>query len=114
MWNGLVNISLVSLSVMGSNKELSLLQFFSQSILMKCLSAISMVCSWAILEMLLLMIFFFGSRSGLQAMVNICQDFASSNNLKFCTHEDPDKYKTKCLVFSKKATPIGQPGQASG
>ena len=103
MWNGLVNISLVSLSVMGSNKELSLLQFFSQSILMKCLSAISMVCSWAILEMLLLMIFFFGSRSVLQAMVNICQDFVSSNNLKFSIHEDPDKYKTKCLVFSKKA-----------
>ena len=44
-----------------------------------------------------------GSRSGLQAMVNICQEFASSKNLKFSTHEDPEKSKTKCLVFSKKA-----------
>ena len=43
------------------------------------------------------------SRSGLQTMVNICQNFASSKNLKFSTHENPDKSKTKCLIFSKKA-----------
>ena len=43
------------------------------------------------------------SRSGLQAMVNLCQDFASSRNLKFSTHVNPAKSKTKCLVFSKKA-----------
>ena len=43
-----------------------------------------------------------GSRSGLQAMVNICQDFASSKNLQFSTNKDPEKSKTKCLVFSKK------------
>ena len=42
------------------------------------------------------------SRTGLQAMVNLCQEFASSRNLKFSTHEDPAKSKTKCLVFSKK------------
>ena len=36
-------------------------------------------------------------------MVNICQNFASSKNLKFSTHENPDKSKTKCLIFSKKA-----------
>ena len=41
------------------------------------------------------------SRSGLQAMVNICQEFASSRNLKFSTNIDPDKSKTKCLIFSK-------------
>ena len=43
------------------------------------------------------------SRSGLQAMVNICHDFAASKNLKFSTNVDPNKSKTKCLVFSKKA-----------
>ena len=43
------------------------------------------------------------SRSGLQAMVNLCQDFATRKNLKFSTNEDPEKSKTKCLVFSKKA-----------
>ena len=42
------------------------------------------------------------SRSGLQAMVNSCQDFASSRNLKFSTNVNPDKSKTKCLIFSKK------------
>ena len=42
------------------------------------------------------------SRSGLQAMVNICQDFTSSRNLKFSTHSNPDKSKTKCIVFSKQ------------
>ena len=43
------------------------------------------------------------SRSGLQVMVNLCQDFASSRNLKFSTDVNPEKSKTKCLVFSKKA-----------
>ena len=42
------------------------------------------------------------SRSGLQEMVNICQKFASSRNLKFGTNPDPSKSKTKCLMFSKK------------
>ena len=41
------------------------------------------------------------SRSGLQAMVNICQEFATSKNLKFSTNVNPDKSKTKCLIFSK-------------
>ena len=43
------------------------------------------------------------SRSGLQAMVNQCQVFASQKNLKFSTNFNPDKSKTKCLIFSKKA-----------
>ena len=47
------------------------------------------------------------SRTGLQAMVNICQDFASSKNLQFSTNENPKKSKTKCLVFSKKAIERG-------
>ena len=43
------------------------------------------------------------SRSGLQSMVKICQDFAQSRNLKFSTNLDPKKSKTKCLIFSKQA-----------
>ena len=43
------------------------------------------------------------SRSGLQSMVKICQDFAQSRNLKFSTNPDPKKSKTKCLIFSKQA-----------
>ena len=41
------------------------------------------------------------SRSGLQTMVNLCQDFTASRNLKFGTNSNPDKSKTKCIVFSK-------------
>ena len=43
------------------------------------------------------------SRSGLQSLVNICQKFASKKNLKFGTNPNPEKSKTKCIVFSKKA-----------
>ena len=42
------------------------------------------------------------SRSGLQAMVNICHDFASSRNLQFSTNLNLYKSKTKCLIFSKQ------------
>jgi hypothetical protein len=42
------------------------------------------------------------SCSGLQTMVDICQEFLASKNLKFGTNPDPDKSKTKCIVFSKK------------
>ena len=41
------------------------------------------------------------SRSGLQAMVRICEEFARLRKLKFSTHEDPVKSKTKCLMFRK-------------
>ena len=41
------------------------------------------------------------SRSGLQSMVKIAEDFAKSRSLKFSTNADPKKSKTKCLVFSK-------------
>ena len=43
------------------------------------------------------------SRSGLQAMVNICHEFVGSKSLQFSTNENPVKSKTKCLIFSKKA-----------
>ena len=42
------------------------------------------------------------SRSGLQIMVDICQRFVSSLNLKFGTNVDPSKSKTKCMFFSMK------------
>ena len=41
------------------------------------------------------------SRSGLQSMVMICEEFAKSKSLKFSTHADPKKSKTKCIMFSK-------------
>ena len=42
------------------------------------------------------------SRSGLQAMVEICEVFARESHLKFSTDPEPKKSKTKCLIFSKK------------
>ena len=44
------------------------------------------------------------SRPGLQAMVNICEEFASKNNLKFSTNPNPKLSKTKCILFSQKPT----------
>ena len=41
------------------------------------------------------------SRSGLQAMVKICERYAKAMKLKFSTNVDPDRSKTKCVVFSK-------------
>ena len=41
------------------------------------------------------------SLSGLQTLVDLCQEFASEKNLKFGTDPDPEKSKTKCIVFSK-------------
>ena len=41
------------------------------------------------------------SRTGLQAMVSICEKFAKLRKLKFSTNDDPVKSKTKCLIFSK-------------
>ena len=40
--------------------------------------------------------------SGLQSLVNICQDFASTRNLTFGTNPVPSKSKTKCISFSKR------------
>ena len=34
-------------------------------------------------------------------MVDICQEFATRRNLKFSNNENPEKSKTKCLIFSK-------------
>ena len=35
-------------------------------------------------------------------MVDICQKFTERKNLKFSTNPNPEKSKTKCIVFSKK------------
>ena len=42
------------------------------------------------------------SRSGLQSMVKICEDFADQKSLVFSTNADPAKSKTKCIVFARK------------
>ena len=41
------------------------------------------------------------SRSGLQVMIDICQKYADRLNLKFGTNPNPEKSKTKCLMFTK-------------
>ena len=46
-----------------------------------------------------------GSRNGLQSMVDLSFSFAKRRNLTFSIHEDPNKSKTKCIVFQKKKTP---------
>ena len=43
------------------------------------------------------------SRTGLQALVDICHDFAAVKNLTFGTNTIPSKSKTKCIIFSRKA-----------
>ena len=50
-----------------------------------------------------------GSRNGLQAMVDLCHEFVSRRNLKFGTNTNPEKSKTKCVVFSKKSVRVAQP-----
>ena len=42
------------------------------------------------------------SRSGLQAMTRICENFAKLKHLKFSTNVDPIKSKTKCIIFSPR------------
>ena len=42
------------------------------------------------------------SRNGLQNLVNLSNSFARSRNLIFGTDPDPNKSKSKCLIFYKK------------
>ena len=46
------------------------------------------------------------SRTGLQEMINISQNFVTKLNLRFGTNSNPEKSKTKCIAFSKKRRPI--------
>ena len=41
---------------------------------------------------------------GLQEMMKTSEDYAKSHNLKFITHPNIQKCKTKCLAFMKKDT----------
>ena len=41
------------------------------------------------------------SKSGLQKMIQTCEQFAKKKNLKFSTNIDPNKSKTKGIIFSK-------------
>ena len=42
------------------------------------------------------------SRTGLKEMVKICENFAKAAKLKFITNIQIEKWKTKCLIFSKE------------
>ena len=42
------------------------------------------------------------SRESLQLMLNICQKFADKHSMLFSTDPDPNKSKTKCMIFTKK------------
>ena len=43
------------------------------------------------------------TRSALQTQMTICEDYAMRHNLVFSTNPDPDKSKTKCLLFRLNA-----------
>ena len=42
------------------------------------------------------------SRSSLQNMLQVCEEYAADHNLKFSTDKNPKKCKTKCLKFLQK------------
>ena len=45
------------------------------------------------------------SQMGLQAMLSIFEQFATSKNLKYSVNDDPVKSKIKCIVFSNRKFP---------
>ena len=47
------------------------------------------------------------SLDSLQEMVKTCEEYASEHNLKFSTHVDPVKCKTKCIAFLRKEKDLG-------
>ena len=46
------------------------------------------------------------SLKALQEMLKTCEEFALSHNLRFSTHPDPIKCKTKTMAFLKKERPL--------
>ena len=42
------------------------------------------------------------SLDGQQNMINVCSKYAYEHNLAFSTNDDPNKSKTKCMVFQRK------------
>ena len=45
------------------------------------------------------------TREGLQTLMDECQKFAVSRNLKFSTNVNIEKSKTKCIIFTKRKIP---------
>ena len=43
-----------------------------------------------------------------QEMLNICEKYAGSHNLKFSSNPDPAKCKTKCMAFVQRERPLPQ------
>ena len=54
------------------------------------------------------------SRTGLQAMVDMCNKFMRKRGLKFSTNEIASKSKTKCILFSQKKIPSIAPVKLDG
>ena len=48
------------------------------------------------------LLFLCPSRTGLQEMLKIAQDYVKEHNIAFSTHPDPAKSKTKGIIFSRK------------
>ena len=48
------------------------------------------------------------SLDSLQEMLNVCETYALTHNLKFSTDANPAKCKTKCLAFLARDRPLGQ------
>ena len=42
------------------------------------------------------------TRAALQDMINTCAEYAEDHNLSFSTDKNPNKSKTKCMIFLKK------------
>ena len=40
------------------------------------------------------------SRSAMETMLKICEDYAEENNLEFSTDPDPVKSKSKCIFYA--------------
>ena len=42
------------------------------------------------------------TRSMLDQMLNVVEEYGQDHNLKFSTHENPNLSKTKCMFFSAR------------
>ena len=54
------------------------------------------------------------NRSAAQIMLNICDKFASENNIRFSTHPEPRKSKSKAMyVVGPKSNAVSEPRNLS-
>ena len=58
---------------------------------------------------MLMMSFFWHSRSALQEMLKVTVRFAPKHNIVFSTNDDPSKSKSKCILFSGKTVQNSYP-----